>query len=545
MRKWLASRLLRTILLSLLVVALAPLGIIAQLTLQSYETTRSETVDRSKTELNEKSLEGLQGRTLALADTIANFLRENESNLGVLTRLPRTQDAYLAFAQGKQSQIWTVNSSGKEIKFLMPSFREIAYIDSNGQEKLKISNSCSEYPYNCEVIASTDLKDVSKPENTLLKSENYFSETMALKEGAFYVSQVLGDYIPYEQAYAGAQNREGKRYRGTLRFAQQVKDEQGKTGIVTLAVEALPMLELTGHVSPANTKLQAEIDPRETDFAYVVDPQGWVISHPRHFNITGVDAAGQRVTSISEANRADPNNLFRPGNLSNMGFIDPQFPKLVEADQRGEAGTVSVSPFGVAERVLSYAPIPYYGGQYNSPAGFGLIILSTDGARFSLPAQLISKQISNRISDLSMRIRWLGIGALVIAILLALLLARSIAFPILDVTESASKIESGQWDDSLLTKLAARKGGDEISRLSRVFSSMADEVHSREQKLQARVQELEIFIDETRREKELSEIVDTDFFADLTEKAKRMRAERNNPRARSQTTGLEEAPAND
>jgi sensor histidine kinase YesM len=373
---------------------------------------------------------------------------------------------------------------------------------------------------------ANNLANVSKPENTLLKSETYFSETLALKDGAFYISPAIGTYVPYENAYAGAQNRKGERYRGILRFAMRVQGDQGNDGIVVLAVETLPLIELTAHVSPANTKLQAEIDPRETDFAYVTDPEGWVISHPRHFNITGVDENGQRVDPISEENRSDPNNLFRPGNLTKMGFIDPGLPKLIIANQSGESGTASVAPFGREARVLSYATIPYYGGRYSTPAGFGLVVMSTDGARFSLPSKLISQQISNRIGELSERIQIVGIGVLVAAILLSLLLARSIAFPILDVTESATKIESGKWDEAQLDKLSTKKGGDEISRLSRVFSSMAKEVRSREEKLQQRVQELEIFIDETRRDKEIAAIVDTDFFSDLTEKARKMRAGR-------------------
>ena len=65
--------------------------------------------------------------------------------------------------------------------------------------------------------------------------------------------------------------------------------------------------------------------------------------------------------------------------------------------------------------------------------------------------------------------------------------------------------------------------GDEVSTLAEVFNFMLEKVRAREEKLKQRVMELEIMIDPEKRDKQVSEIVDSDFFKDLKSKADEMR----------------------
>jgi HAMP domain-containing protein len=527
MRKWLSSALLRQLLFALLAVSLIPLGIIAWYSITSYFAARDEVVGQSRDALNAKSFEGLAGRTYAIAEGVADFLRERERDAHTAATLDHTPEAYLAFAQSRPAVIWTINPAGDEVKFEMPLYRELAFIDTTGQERVKVVNTCTDYPFTCQMQVSDDLRNVSDPANTLLKSETYFSDALALGNGELYIGPALGEYVPYEKAYAGTQRRDGQRYRGLLRFAIPVTDQDGqRSGVVVLTVETLHLLELTAHVAPASPAPLVEIDPRETDFAYLVDRDGWAIAHPRHYNITGVDENGKRVPAMSEANRADPNNLFRPGNLNQMAFIDAIFPQLMASNARGEANIVNAAPLGRQERILSYVTIPYYGGQYNTPAGFGLVVLSTDGARFTLEADLLGKQIGNRITDLIGGMQWLAFATLVVGFVTALILAQGIAFPILNLTDAAKDIEGGDWATTRIDPLTERKGSDEVSTLSRVFASMAKEVRARELALKQRVQELEIVLEHSKVAEKVSEITDSEFFRDLTRKAKKLRAER-------------------
>ena len=53
---------------------------------------------------------------------------------------------------------------------------------------------------------------------------------------------------------------------------------------------------------------------------------------------------------------------------------------------------------------------------------------------------------------------------------------------------------------------------------------MVGKVYQREQTLRRQVEELKIEIDEVKRKKQVSEIVESDFFQDLQAKARRMRS---------------------
>jgi hypothetical protein len=69
--------------------------------------------------------------------------------------------------------------------------------------------------------------------------------------------------------------------------------------------------------------------------------------------------------------------------------------------------------------------------------------------------------------------------------------------------------------------------GDELGQLARVFGDMVVAVQARERALKQQVQELRIEINQAKRDRHVKEIVEGDFFQDLQDKAKKMRAEHN------------------
>jgi HAMP domain-containing protein len=108
----------------------------------------------------------------------------------------------------------------------------------------------------------------------------------------------------------------------------------------------------------------------------------------------------------------------------------------------------------------------------------------------------------------------------------AVLLAdRLIVRPVLDIAHTAADIEDEKFDLSQLGAIAHRT--DEIGQLARVFNRMAQEIYSREEKLKQQVRGLRIEIDEVKRQKQVKEIVETDFFQDLTAKVKVLRDHHN------------------
>ena len=523
MLRWLTSGLLLRILVALLVVSVGPIYIIRSFTQQSYQDTSTQVVTQSQKALDDKAIQGLEARSIVLAENVAGFLSEREDDVRFLsTQTPDTQ-TYLAFASAHNGALWTITSDGTETHFTMPIYREITFIDLKGQEQAKVSNECTDYPFQCVIAPDSHLVDVSNPKNTLYHSETYFADSAGLKAGEVYVGKPIGFYLPPEVAYASAQYRSGQRYRGVLRFAAPVYQNGEKIGTLVMAVEMLHLMEFTAHVAPSNPVPQAEIDAREADFSYIVSPEGWAISQPRHFNIYGVDQNGQPVKSINAADQNQEDNMYRPGNLTQMGFIDPVFPQLVQKNQQGGNGMLWSSN---RARALIYATIPYYTGQYNTPAGFGLVILSTDGGRLHIDAQVLSKQFDNQLQDLSRFSLQLITGTLLVVLVLAVLLARTIVSPILRLTNTAHIIEAGHWDKVNTAEIEKSGGGAEVGQLARVFASMAKQIYTRETELRKQVEGLKIVIDEAKRKKAVEEITDNEFFQDLSKRAAEMRKRR-------------------
>ncbi|MCG8347924.1 MAG: ECF transporter S component [Chloroflexales bacterium] len=105
----------------------------------------------------------------------------------------------------------------------------------------------------------------------------------------------------------------------------------------------------------------------------------------------------------------------------------------------------------------------------------------------------------------------------------AALMAQSMIRPLMNLIHSAQAMERDTLSVEQAVELKEIKGKDEIAHLSRIFGTMAQEVIQREQDLRRHVQELQIIIDERKRSDQVKEIVETDFFRDLQQKARAMR----------------------
>jgi len=106
--------------------------------------------------------------------------------------------------------------------------------------------------------------------------------------------------------------------------------------------------------------------------------------------------------------------------------------------------------------------------------------------------------------------------------------AQLFAGPITKLTEAAGHIGEANYETGLkvLEEVkTSERFPDEIGILQGVFKGMVNKVYQREQSLRKTVEELKIQIDETKRKKQVEEIVDSDFFQSLQEKAAKMRAQ--------------------
>lgn len=110
---------------------------------------------------------------------------------------------------------------------------------------------------------------------------------------------------------------------------------------------------------------------------------------------------------------------------------------------------------------------------------------------------------------------------LVIGFIASLVFVRKVTDPLAHLTGAATSIEKGNYDLTLPENVSART--DELGHLSRAFLQMARKVQEREKNLQKQVEELQIKIDRKRQAEEVSEIVETEYFRSLKEKARKFR----------------------
>jgi len=93
------------------------------------------------------------------------------------------------------------------------------------------------------------------------------------------------------------------------------------------------------------------------------------------------------------------------------------------------------------------------------------------------------------------------------------------------VTSAAVAVEAGIYEPESLGQVAQRS--DELGQLARVFQRMIGEVYNREQRLKQEVAELQIEIDQVKQDRQVAEITETDYFHQLREKARQLRASKN------------------
>ncbi len=119
---------------------------------------------------------------------------------------------------------------------------------------------------------------------------------------------------------------------------------------------------------------------------------------------------------------------------------------------------------------------------------------------------------------------WIAFGITYATLfILVFLISGALTRPIIGLTKAAECIGEGDYDQDL-SHLTKGRFPDEIETLAEVFEIMVSKVYQREQTLIRQVEELKIEIDEVKRRKQVSEIVESDFFQDLQAKARRMRS---------------------
>ena len=266
----------------------------------------------------------------------------------------------------------------------------------------------------------------------------------------------------------------------------------------------------------------AEIDPATYDWPYPEDERYWehviwletvVGVEPRsllYTYIEGDEPGAVRFIGSNGAARTPPEGAPflvpytpAPGSVIYKGLSDLTVNLNAYYDEWAEPGQ---------ERgywVSAYAPITNSAGEKVGALGVDF------RANYVLQVQ---KAIRDKVV-IAFLITYTSLFILIFAVSAAL------SRPILELTKVAERIAEGDYEQDL-TPLIGGNFPDEIETLTQVFDVMIDKVYEREQNLIRQVEELKIEIDVTKRQKQVSEIVDSTFFGNLQAQAQAMRSRR-------------------
>jgi signal transduction histidine kinase/HAMP domain-containing protein len=528
--------------------------------------------------LDKKSQDYIERLTTDTASAVANFLYYRDDDIRFAAGIKPTRNNYDQFVkyrvrpvilhkpwiyddknniwkpaaeqQSEPANIKAVNRdnerdfhyrppSGKGFSEKRPLYLEITYIDTSGQEQVKVVTS---------PLMSSKLRDVSKKENTFCKAETYFEELKELGEGDIYVSNVIGAHLkghiigtytkteakkrnipfkPEESGYAGKENPLGKRFQGIIRWAMPVFNNGEKTGYVTLALDHTHVMEFTDHIVPSQERYSPISDGGSGNYAFMWDYKGRCVSHARDYFIVGYDPeTGEPAipwlsegmherwqkselpigkfldtapTFLNQSLEKKPaKKLTRAGLVGLDGrFLNfaPQCTGWHNITQLGGSGSFLIFWSGLW-KLTTVAAIPYHTGRYgNSPRGFGYVTIGANVYEFHKPAMVTKEKIEalekqyldnmheqNRKNSKSLEktledtIQSLTFYTIVMIISVMIIAVWMASTLTNRITQLVEGIQKFQKRD--MTHRITVKSNDEMGQLSQSFNEMADNINN-------------------------------------------------------------------
>jgi signal transduction histidine kinase len=306
------------------------------------------------------------------------------------------------------------------------------------------------------------------------------------------VSHLTGYHVSKQEQLNGADEPEnafeGKNYQGVIRFAAATFDRRGSfNGAVVISLDHRHLMEFSQHIDPGNKFSTVFPSYKSGNYAFIFDDEGWIITHPKYWDIRGLDRNGKLVPPYTEKSRAEDIKSGRiPFNLDYEGFIHPNYPYVAAEIRKQKAGFVDTTNVGGAKKIMAYAPIIYSSGDYGRYGVFGGVTIGFQLDRFQNAARKGSRLINQQLGEHRTRSGIILVMTAILASFSAWFLSRGITRPLLQLTEGAYKLAEGD----IRTRVAI-SSSDEIGELARTFNVMADELETRKNNLLATLDELQ------------------------------------------------------
>lgn len=438
--------------------------------------------------LDDRAREELERLTTDTARAVADFLYDRDRDVLLAARLEPNRAMFQSFLENRTRFVtepgqWELSADGKgwvpvvstdvpeklatpsnpenkkdfhsrppesvKRSLLAPLYHEITYVGLDGKERIKVSMT---------PVLGSELKDVSRKENTWAKAETYFEHLRKLKPGEVYVSDVIGPYVgsriigpvtpdkakslgiefePQVEAFAGKENPNGQKFQGLVRWATPVVKNGAITGYVTLALDHTHLRSFTDNLMPTAARYTAISDATNGNYAFMWDYLDRSIAHPRHHSIVGFDPqTGEYATpwleaSIYEAWQQSGQPLHsylagvpvfdgqtrekKPaGPLTKAGSIGldcrylnfaPQCQGWHDLTEHGGSGSFLILWSGVW-KLTTAAAIPYFTSHYaNTPRGFGYVTIGANVTDFHAPAVATQQQMETKLEGFAERLK--------------------------------------------------------------------------------------------------------------------------------------------
>ncbi|HPC48019.1 MAG TPA: cache domain-containing protein, partial [Deltaproteobacteria bacterium] len=224
--------------------------------------------------LDDNQKQSIAGRAQNVAEAVAQFLSEREKDIRIATILPRDERSYDTFLRSNTRGVVESSDAGI-VKVPLPIYREIAFLDKNGKETLRVTTS--------GVVAKDRLRDMSNPAGSEYGEEDFFQKVKQLAPGEYYLGPVVGRHVGKQEFESG------KRFDGYIRMAAPVFDSGGFAGVVALAIDFRHIMEFTDHIVPTEPGMVfARVNPDDANYTFLVGRDGTVLCHPAQYLLGGV-----------------------------------------------------------------------------------------------------------------------------------------------------------------------------------------------------------------------------------------------------------------
>ncbi|ANA39829.1 PAS domain-containing sensor histidine kinase [Geobacter anodireducens] len=479
--------LFQKILLAMLTLSLVPLLVSSAILALNLGNVRETLADRIADAADRQASESLRLRAEQVAEGIAGFLQDCEADLKLCVTLPRTPGILTAFYESRHGEVWRRDGTAaapREVRESIPRYASLAVIDAHGRETLVIREG--------SIVPESGLRTVADPARTEFLREDYFQRARQLKRGEIIVTHVTGFHVGKDEQLAGAREPEdaygGREFRGVIRFATPLFDKRGRfDGVMVLSLDHRLLMEFSQHISPGQNRAVVFPSYRSGNYAFIFDDEGWIITHPKFWDIRGVDADGILVPPYTKNSPpADVEAGRIPFNLDHAGFIHPNYPRVAQLVRERQSGYVDITNVGGAKKIMAFAPIPYSTGDYKRHGIFGGVTIGFQADQFHETARAGAAVINLQLRE------HLRLSAIIVAatslmvVICAWLLSRGVTRPLALLTDGVRRLAGGE--SGATVEVAAR---DEVGELADTFNRMADELELRKNRLLKTLEELE------------------------------------------------------